>query len=66
MDWGRKCHVYFNNGKSQLDLFDWSFNTGVIGVKMNGSVLEEKSSFKILASSFSSKLNWGSYIVPFA
>ena len=30
---------------------------------MNGSVLEEKSSFKILGLTFSSKLNWGSYII---
>ena len=30
---------------------------------MNGSVLEEKSSFKILGLTFSSKLDWGSYII---
>ena len=30
---------------------------------MNGSVLEEKSSFEILGLTFSSKLDWGSYIV---
>ena len=29
---------------------------------MNGSVLEEKSSFKMLGLTFSSKLDWGSYI----
>ena len=29
---------------------------------MDGSVLEEKSSFKILGLTFSSKLDWGSYI----
>ena len=28
---------------------------------MDGSVLEEKSSFKILGLTFSSKLDWGSY-----
>ena len=31
--------------------------------KMDGSVLEEKSSFKMLGLTFSSKLDWGSYIV---
>ena len=30
---------------------------------MNGSVLEEKSSFKILGLTFSSKLDWGAYII---
>ena len=30
---------------------------------MDGSVLEEKSSFKVLGLSFSSKLDWGSYII---
>ena len=31
-------------------------------VKVGGSVIEEKSSFKMLGLSFSSKLHWGSYI----
>ena len=30
---------------------------------MDGSVLEKKSSFKILGLTFSSKLNWGSYVI---
>ena len=30
---------------------------------MDGSVLEEKSSFKMLQLSFTSKLDWGSYII---
>ena len=30
---------------------------------MDGSVLEEKSSFKMLGLSFPSKLDWGSYII---
>ena len=34
----------------------------VIVVKIDGSVLEEKSSFKMLGLTFSSKLDWGSYI----
>ena len=39
-------------------------NTGVIDVKINGSALQEKSSFnKMLGLTFSSKLDWGSYII---
>ena len=30
---------------------------------MDGSVFEEKSSFKMLGLSFSSKLDWGSYVI---
>ena len=48
MEWGRKWLVYFNAGKTQLVSFDQSNNTGAIDVKMDGSVLEEKSSFKML------------------
>ena len=33
---------------------------------MNGSVLEEKSSFKMLGLSFSSNLDWESYLVSIA
>ena len=33
---------------------------------MDGSVLEEKSSFKMLMLTFSSKLDWGSYIISTA
>ena len=46
VDWGRKWLVDFNAGKSQLVLLDWSNNTGASDVKMNSSVLEEKSSFR--------------------
>ena len=35
-------------------------------VKMDGSVLEEKSSFKMLGLTFSSKLDWVSYIISIA
>ena len=48
----------WTSGKSQLVSFDWS-----IDVKMDGSFLEEKSSFKMLGLTFSSKLDWGSYII---
>ena len=33
---------------------------------MDGSVLEEKLCFKILGFTFSSKLDWGSYIISVA
>ena len=66
MNWGRKWLVDFNAGKTQLVSFDWSNNTGAIDVKMDGSVLEKNSSFKILGLTFSSKLDWGTYIISIA
>ena len=66
VDWGRKWLVDFNAGKTQLVSFDQSKNTGAIDVKMDGSVLEEKTSFKMLGLTFSSKLDWSSYIVSIA
>ena len=52
--------------KTQLVLFDRSDNTSAIDVKMDESVLEEKSSFKMLRLTFSSKLDQGSYIISIA
>ena len=66
VDWGKKSLVDFNAGKTQLVSFDRSKNTGAIDVKMDGSVLEDKTSFKMLGLTFSSKLDWGSYIVSIA
>ena len=43
--------------------FDRSNNTSAINVKTDVSVLQEKLSFKMLALAFSSKLDWGSYII---
>ena len=60
------CFVDFNPTKTQLVSFDQSDNIGAIDVKMDESVLEEKSSFKILGLTFSSKLDWGSYIISIA
>ena len=60
---GQEVVVDFNAGKTQLISFDRSNNNDVIDVKMDGSVLEEKSTFKMLGLSFSSKLDWGSYII---
>ena len=65
MDWGKKWLVDFNARKTQLVSFDQS-NIGSIDVKMDGSVLEEKLSFKMLGLIFSSKLDWGSYIISIA
>ena len=48
VDWGMKWLSDFNAGKSQLVLFDRSNNTGAIEVKTDGSILEKKSSFKVL------------------
>ena len=59
-DWGKKWLVDFNAGKTQLVSFDRSNNNGSIDVKMDGSVLEEKSSFKMLVLTFTSKFDWGS------
>ena len=39
---------------------------GAIDVRMVGSVFEGKSSFKMLGLTFSSKLDWGSYIISMA
>ena len=56
MDLGKNWLLDFNAGKTQLVSFDWPNNTGSIDVKMDGSVLEERSSFKILGLTF--LLNW--------
>ena len=66
VDWGKKWLVDFNAGKTQLVSFDRSNNNGSIDVKMGGSILEEKSSFKMLGLTFSSKLDWGCYIISIA
>ena len=63
VDWGKKWFFDFKAGKTRLVSFDGSNNNGSIDVKMDGSFLKEKSSFKILELAFSSKLDWGSYII---
>ena len=62
---GKKWVVDFKAGKTQLVLFDRSNNVS-IDVKMDGSVLKEKLSFKMLELTFSSKLDWGSCIISIA
>ena len=67
-DSGRRWLVDFNAGKTQLVSFDWSNNTDANDKKMDGSVLKEKSSFKMLEldAKISSKLDWASYIISIA
>ena len=57
VEWGMKWLVDFNAGKIRCCTID---------MKMNGPVLEEKWSFKMLGFTFSSKSDWDSYIVSFA
>ena len=47
-------------------LLSWSHNNSSIDVKMDGSVLEEKSTFKMLGLTLSPKLDWGSCIISIA
>ena len=63
VDRGRKWLPDFNARKTQLVSLDRSNNFGAIDVKMDGPVLDEKSSFKILGLNLSSKLDWGPYII---
>ena len=63
MDCGKKKPVDFSAGKSQLVSSGQSNNCGAIDVKIDASVLEENSPFKLLAWSFSPYMDWGSYIV---
>ena len=62
VDWGKEWLIDFNAGKTALVLFDRFNNSGAIDVKVDGSALEEKSSFKMLRLTSFPKLDWGSYI----
>ena len=46
--------------------FVQSNNTGAVDVKMDWSVLEEKSSFEMLGLTFYSKFDWGPYYICIA
>ena len=63
VDWGKKWLVDFTAGKAELVSFGLSNNTGSVDVRMDGCVLEKKSSFKMLGLTFSSKLDPGSYTI---
>ena len=55
------------NYKLEKDIsFDSLNNYGAIDVKIYVSVLDEKTSFKMVVLSFSSKLDWSSYILSVA
>ena len=49
--------VNFDNGKNNIYLFNWSESSVASDLKMDRSILEKKSYFKILGVSFSSKLD---------
>ena len=66
LEWAKKWLADFNARKAQLISFDQSYNIGFIDVTTDGSVLEEKSSFKMLELIFSSKLDWDSYMISIA
>ena len=51
---------------SLTSIFNQSNNSGATEVRMDGLVLEEKSSCKMLGLYFSSKLEWDFYIVSIA
>ena len=65
MDWGRKWLVDFSARETQLVSFDRSGNTGAIHVKLDGPV-EKKYYFKMYGLTFTSKVDWGSYIISIA
>ena len=60
LDWGKKWLFDFNAGKTQLVSFDQSNNNGSIDVKMDESVFEKKSSFKMMGRT--SLLNWSGFL----
>ena len=51
---------------SVLEKLNWFHLTGAIDMKMDGSVVKKKLSFNVLGLTFSSKLDWGSYIISIA
>ena len=64
---GKEVTCWFLNAeKTKLVSIDWSNNTVATDVKMDGSIHEGKSPFKMLGSTFSSKSSWGSYIISIA
>ena len=62
----KKWLITSNAEKTRLVWLDWSNNSSSVDVEMSGSVLEERSVFKMLGLSFTSKLDLGSYVVSIA
>ena len=56
VDCNRKWLFDFNAGKLNFFSFDFSNNSGAIDLKLDGSILEGKSYFKMLGLCFFSKL----------
>ena len=52
VDWYRNWLVDFNAGNTQVVSFEQANNIGAIDVKIDGSIIEGKSSFKILGVDF--------------
>ena len=65
-EWVRKRLVDINARKTLLVSLDHFRNCCAISVKMDSPVFNEKSFIKLLVLSFSSKSDWGSYIVTIA
>ena len=56
-DWGKKLLVDFNTGKTQLISFNWPNKNVAIDVKMDESILEKESYFKMWGLSLYFKLD---------
>ena len=63
-NWCRKWLAYFNALKTQLVSFDWSHNSGAIDRKQMGLFL--KKNHALNSRTFSSKLNWCSFVISIA
>ena len=63
---GQEVACWFQCWENSTCLVWQSDNTGSVDVKMDETVLEEKSSFKMLGLTFFSKLDWNSYISSIA
>ena len=63
---GQEVACWFQCWKNSTVSSDQSNNAGIIDVKMNRSVLEEKPSFKTRRLTSSSKLDSGSYSISIA
>ena len=62
VNWSTAGVVHFNAGKIQLVSFGRSINSGSIDANMNGLVLKENLSLKMLELPFSSKLDSSFYV----